>query len=98
MNEQIGILTQLGTEAVQVAIAEYAQWFVVSSLCWIGFGAACAVIAVLVWKKRGDLEYADAIALVLAIVALLTIPCNLPTLMQPRAYAIHQLIKDGRGY
>jgi hypothetical protein len=56
----------------------------------------CAVAAVKVWLKREDWEFAAIVAIILVIIAVLTVPFNVPTLMQPRAYAIHQLIKVAR--
>lgn len=96
MEQQLEKLTQLGTDAVQAAITQYTHWFVISSLCWLAFGAVCAIAAVKVWRKREDWEFAEMAALILVIIAVLTVPCNVPTLLQPRAYAIHQLIKDAR--
>lgn len=97
METQLDKLTQIGTEAVQSAITNYTHWFVASSLCWLAFGVVCAVSAITIWRKRDTYandEAARLIALVLVIISVLTIPCNLPTLLNPRAYAIHQLIID----
>lgn len=96
MERQLEKLTQLGTEAVQAAITEYTHWFLISSLCWLAFGVVCAIAAVKVWRKREDWEFANMAALILVIIAVLTVPFNVPTLVQPRACAIHQLIKDSR--
>lgn len=99
MEKQIDNLTQLGTDAVQSAISHYSQYFVLWSICWLAFGAVCAVVAVKVWKRREDWddEVVGYLAVILlSLIALLTVPFNVPTLLQPRAYAIHQLIKDAR--
>lgn len=104
MEKQIETLTELGTEAVQAAIANYTHWFVVSSLCWLAMGAVFAVAAVWLWRNREPLaEKMDLpesiIYLVIGILvflSLLTIPCNVPDLLAPRAIAIHQLIRDAK--
>lgn len=104
MEQQLEKLTQLGTDAVQAAITQYTHWFVVSSLCWLAFGAVCAIAAVTCWQKRnvwleyedGDFPYLGVAAILLGSFAILTVPINVPTLLQPRAYAIHQLITDAR--
>lgn len=106
MEQQLEKLTQLGTEAVQAAITQYTQWFVVSSLCWLTFGAVSAIAAVTFWRKRNvwlkkdeyssDVPILEIAAVILGSFAILTVPLNVPTLLQPRAYAIHQLITDAR--
>lgn len=107
MEQQLEKLTQLGTDAVQAAITQYTQWFVVSSLCWLAFGAACAIAAETIWRKRNvwikkdeysplDFPFLEVAAILLGSLAILTVPLNIPTLLQPRAYAIHQLITDAR--
>lgn len=103
MEQQLDKLTQLGTDATQHAISNYTQYFVIHSLCWIAFGAACAVAAWQIWRRRTkwvgdyDMEPVGWITVgLLTVIAMLTIPFNVPTLLQPRAYAIHQLIEDAR--
>lgn len=102
MEQQLEKLTQLGTDAVQAAITQYTQWYVVSSLCWLAFGTVCAIAAATCWQKRKvwlqeeDFPVLVAAAILLGSLAILTVPLNVPTLLQPRAYAIHQLITDAR--
>lgn len=104
MEQQLEKLTQLGTDAVQAAITQYTQWFVASSLCWLALGAVCAIAAVTLWLKRKvwfkseneDFPVLEVAAILLGSLAILTVPLNVPTLLQPRAYAIHQLITDAR--
>lgn len=96
MEQQLEKLTQLGTAAVQDSITQYTHWFVIQSICWLAFGVVLAIAAIKVWCIRKDWDFAESAAAVLIIISILTIPCNLPTLLHPRAYAIHQLIKDAR--
>ena len=95
MEKQIEKLTDLGTSAVQNAIAEYTQWLIVSSLCWLGFGLLCLVAAMTIWKYREGLEESSRVgAVILTAIAIIIVPLWLPTLISPRAYAIHQLVED----
>lgn len=94
MNQNIDKLTQLGTDAVQSAVASYTAYFITSSICWLLIGVACIIAAFYFYKKFQDEEFALPICGLLVLVGILTIPINLPTLLHPRAYAIHQLITD----
>lgn len=104
METHIDKLTQLGTEAVQSAISHYTHWFVVSAICWLVLGLVCAILSIVLWRKRTEwqereksdsfMEYAGEAAVFLMVIAVITLPMNIPTLLQPRAYAIHQLITD----
>jgi hypothetical protein len=104
METQIENLIDLGSAAAQIAIAEYTRWFFVKSLAWIGVGIACVIAAILVWKNREKWDDCGLMSFLedlkcfifpaLIVCAALTIPLNLPTLLNPKAYAIHQLITD----
>lgn len=102
MEKEIQQLTQLGEAAVQSAISEYAVWFTVSAICWLLFGVACFVAVAVIWRCRKWIveKYlvgpAVIIGVLLILIGTLTIPINVPTLTNPRAYAIHQLITDAR--
>ena len=107
MNTNIGpkiqTLTELGSSAIQATIKEYSNWYFISSIVWIGFGIVLAVVAILLWKNRNKLTDRDLAPVayigspVLLFCALLTLPVNVPTLLNPTAYATHQLIEDIRG-
>jgi hypothetical protein len=95
MEQQIDKLTQLGTSAVQDAVVNYTHWFFTSATCWLLFGLLCLVGAWKAWKERDTFEeYSVLAAIILLIVGALTVPLNVPTLLNPRAYAIHQLVTD----
>jgi len=99
MEAQIDKLASLGTAAVQLAIEEYTKYFVVESIVWILFGVVCLGLAAWVIKKRDEInEFAPvaAVVLVAILAGSLAIAANVPVLFNPRAYAIHQLIRDAR--
>ncbi len=102
LEKQIDNLTDLGTDAVQQTIAEYTSFFIVSSACWAVFGL-CVVIAAIVTLVNKKLiaryfdgeecvvSFGSVMFIVLGIVMILN---QIATLTNPRAYAIHQLLKD----
>jgi len=78
----------------EMVVAAYAQWFVVSAICWsiaslaalfFGFGVATT--------KDAD-EHAIVFGLVILVMGVIGLCHNLPTAIHPRGYAIHQLITD----
>lgn len=102
MEQQLDKLTQLGSEAVQVAVTHYTHWYVIYALCWLTLGLLCIVAGVKCWLSREHLnrEYylcdARLMAIGLLAIAALIAVFNLPTLLEPRAIAIHRLINDAR--
>jgi len=101
MEKEMQLLNSIMTPAIQGAIAEYTKWHVISAAGWLIFGALCIAGAWQVWKRREQFEEsapaAVCIAIILIVVGVATLPVNLPNLISPRAYAMHQLIKDVRG-
>jgi hypothetical protein len=102
MNEEINMLTNLSTEAVKVAVEEYTNWYLVHSISWTVFGIGCLFFSKFLWKKAWDDDrdfqnMSGFVAILLVIIGVVAIPVNLPTLLNPKAYAIHQLLKDARG-
>lgn len=89
MTPELQLLAELGTKATQEAILEYTNWCVISASIWMIVGVGLACVAIHLRKYVASLA--------IALVAMLFIACNLPTLISPRAYAIHQLLKDVRG-
>ena len=94
MQTQIEKLTDLGSQAVQSAIAEYTNYLFISSICWIGLGLVLFGLAASVWKRREKFEdgIGHMIAVVLVMMAILTVASNVPTLLSPKAKAIYDLI------
>lgn len=97
-DEQIEKLTQLGTKAVESAIESYTGYFIAWSWAWLVFGILCAAGAVILYKKRKEpwMEFYVLGVFMLVLISLATIPFNIPRLLHPRAYAIHQLLQDAR--
>ena len=104
MEQQLEKLTNLGTAAVQDAIQQYTQWFIASAITWLTLTALGFFLAVVIWRSRKRLEDAPEEIAVLAMMAVvilplifaLTLAIQIPTLLNPRAYAIRQLIMDAR--
>ena len=93
---------KLGTTS-SLIVSEYTGWFIANSLVSIAFGVALAVFAFM-WKpkeRRDD----DAISIgikyvfkvILMIVGCVFVANHVPNLAQPKAKAIHQLLRDIRG-
>lgn len=98
MEKELQTLNNMMTPAIQGAIAEYTTWHIVSALGWLLAGIFAILGAWQLWKRREEWEEpAVCGAIVLLIAGMLTFPWNLPNLVSPKAYAIHQLIKDIRG-
>jgi len=100
MNDSIDKLSELVKPAVESAIAGYTAWFVINSICWLAFGLMCALTAIFMWRARkqfDDCVPAFVVIVVLIFTASLSVAFNLPTLLEPRAYAVHQLLKDASG-
>lgn len=102
--EEIKILTQLGTEASQAAIAEYTRYFITNSIVWIVALLIASFLLWLLWKKWANLKDEPEVSIALGIVlGIFSLCCffgiadSVSDLCNPRAMAIHQLLKDVRG-
>ena len=103
MNEtQIKELADIGTAAVQSAIAEYASWYFTSAICWMVLGAVCGRVG---WYLCKHVDSDDEVVkvvygiftLVMFCVSAIIIASNIPTLLHPEAYAMHRLLCDFSG-
>lgn len=104
MNPEFELLTNLGSAAVQTAIEEYTRFYLVSSTAWLLAFASLAIGAAKILKKFLKTEmYSDevfvgiVISSILAIAFFLAAVSNIPGVTNPKAVAIHQLLKDARG-
>lgn len=96
-------LNDIASPAVQEIVRQYSRWFFVSSLGWILAGIGSLVIAGKIWNKNFDdydsnlLIPVRVICVSAIIISVLVIFANLPTILCPTAYSIHQLLEDVRG-
>ena len=105
LEKEIQLLKEISTPAVQEAIASYSSWFFAASLGWI----ICGIILIYggyrfikPWQKAEDkTDPGPAFGMVgigIAIfVGAMMIFSNVPDLLNTKAMAIHQLLKDIRG-
>ena len=99
MENQVDKLTQLGTVAVQMAIENYTSWFFIQGICGVVLAILLITGAVVVFVRRNKWEDNIGpyiISACMAIISALLLVSFIPTLMHPRAEAIHQLLKDVR--
>lgn len=103
-------LSELGTDAARQSIEEYTRWYAVSATAWTLFGVVMLVAGIVLFKKllkvwsRKDMDggeivallFAQACGVVIALIGLWMITHNAATIVSPRAYAIHALIRDVR--
>lgn len=99
MNETnlLAIVQQTATQTV----ADYTHWHLVNAFVWFSIGWLILALCLLSWKifkttiqdSENAFEWNIIIALI-ALIALLLIGDNVVNLIEPRAYAIHQLISD----
>jgi len=100
MEESIKYLGELGSEGVQQALEAYTGWFRVYAAGLICLGITIVTGGVkLVKATTGELDgwneiWRYVVFGVLAFIGALFIVFNLPTLVSPDGYAIHQLITD----
>lgn len=99
MTNELQILTNLGTQAAQVAIEAYTGYFIWSSIVWIIFGILIAIAGFVLYKpdfvfEEDDLGPRAGCLLVCLLIGVVIIFSNLGDLVSPKAMAIHQLIMD----
>lgn len=104
MNPEFELLTNLGSAAVQTTIEEYTRYYLINAIAWflafstLTIGAAKVLKYVL--KKDEDSEeifVAILLLIGLTIIFFLVAVSNIPDMANPKATAIHQLLKDARG-
>lgn len=97
--ETINRIAEVLGSSGAAATAEYARWYVASAIFWVLFGMAL-IVSGLLWKPSRDvLGPLPALLLkaFLIFAGALWVGCNIPDIANPKAIAIHQLIKDVRG-
>lgn len=98
MEKEIMMLNEILSPAVAGAIAEYTNWYIVSSITAIVGGLLAIAAGVYCFRKREEWEAIAVIAsVILIILGLSLVFANIPDLANPKAKAIHQLLKDARG-
>lgn len=101
MTNELQILTNLGSNAVQSAITEYTHWHFVNALVWVLMGILLIFAAIKIYRSEfmpddiKDNKY--LICPLLLALGVLIVGLNINNLICPRAYSIHQLILDVRG-
>lgn len=87
---------------LNMAIAEYTNWHRVSALVWMLAGSALLFIGGYVGRKFWPTRDVDDhglviwLALGLTIIGSMLVAFNIPTAANPRAYAIHTVLKDSQ--
>lgn len=105
MTEEIKIITQLGTEASQAAIAEYTRYYASSAIIWGWLCFAGLIVSILGMRKALKAQSCDPIGRGLAVLMIsLFAICfvaglaeNIIQGLNPKAMAIHKLLRDVRG-
>lgn len=100
MEEQIKELLQLSEKGIEATIISYAHWYFVYSVSWLVFSGLLFIGAFIGYKLRNLWNDAKplifVIMAILIFIGLIIIPAHLPTVINPHAYATHQVITDIR--
>lgn len=93
-------IIQVITDTNVAIITEYAMWHAVSAAAWLKVGFAILFISLITFIMGLCQSYDKGIffivALVLTLMGIIMLASNYPTVTNPKAYAIHQLITDVR--
>lgn len=82
------------------AVRDYTTWFTISATLWLAFGIWLSLWGIRAARRQSPRTDAysgfPAIWIYIVGVGLIFIICNVPTILKPRAWAIHQVLKDSR--
>ena len=99
MENEISQIVQILGTATDATLTEYVKWMVTSSLVWISIGSLICLLGVffLVAAFRwDDGEVVAVFSIIALVIGLAMVGSNIADYFQPKAAAIHQLLKDAR--
>jgi hypothetical protein len=94
--ERILNLIQAGSSD---ALIEYTSWHAHSAMSLLVIGVLFLIFSVisLISFLENEEDGKSLISFIVLLISVLLIAANYPTVVNPKAYAMHQLIKDVRG-
>lgn len=85
------------------AVRDYTVWYLINAVGWIGFGVWLTWVALRAARRHDPRaeQYSATFPMrpiyyLVAGIGLIFVFCNVPTLLKPRAYAIHGVLKDSQ--
>lgn len=100
VNSIMAILNSAGSQAVE----HYAKWHFVNAIVWLLVGVSMIALAIAIltatYKQREKIDEPVFIIVgcfLAGLIGLLLVGNNITNIVEPTAYAIHQLIVDIRG-
>lgn len=101
MTNEIQLISEIGSSAVQTMIEEYSRWYFVQSVFTTVTASIALIVSILIFcsKLMKELDEAERFFAggILLITSLLFLGYDIPTVFYPDAYAIHRVVTDLRG-
>ena len=95
MEDTTELLIELIKNGSSESLIHYTAWHFKSALVWVMLGLAAAFCGAFGFKSAEDWEF-KLLWVIPVFFGLVILAINIPTVFEPEAYSIHQLIRDVR--